>query len=110
MRVSLAVLGVLVLLGGSGLGAQSFQAFGARPAVTLISPDFADAELTGLLATLDRQLAARPAAGSAEESTATVLWQFARRLQSGRLSKSGAPGPRPPGSTGEGTSQRRLDR
>jgi peroxiredoxin len=75
-----------VLAFGASLGAQSYQAFGPRPSTDLVVPDFTDQELTTLIGTLDRLLKAAPSGSAWREKADAALWQFARRLQSGRLS------------------------
>jgi peroxiredoxin len=77
---------LLAGLAGADAQAQSYSAFGFKPAADLEIPAFSDAELGALLATLDRLIspAVRPsAAGPGANDT---LWQFGRRLQTGRLS------------------------
>jgi peroxiredoxin len=81
MRV-FGVLTVLLGLAGTAVSAQSFAAFGFKPPAELAVPGFRDDELTGLIGTLDRLLAADNRADSWSEA----LRQFARRLQTGRLS------------------------
>lgn len=75
-------------LAGTPVGAQSFAAFGSKPPIELVVPAFADDEISGLIGTLDRLLAVEPAASSWSEHATDVLWQFARRMQTGRLSES----------------------
>ena len=77
-----AVLGVVCLLTASAVQAQSYTAFGFKPPADLIVPAFSDDELDTLLTTLDTYVAGPgPKASDA-------LWQFGRRLQTGRLSAS----------------------
>ena len=71
--IVVVVVGVLT---GRALGAQSFAAFDFKSQPALVVPAFTDTELKQLTDTLDRFLGADP----------DVVWQFARRLQAGRLS------------------------
>ena len=86
-RVCVAALAVLVLC-GSSLTAQSYLAFGPRTSLDLAVEDFADQQVTDLLGTLDRLLKGAPAGAAWREKAGDALWQFARRVQSGRLSKT----------------------
>jgi peroxiredoxin len=72
-------------LTGSALQAQSYAAFGFKPAPDFVVPAFSDEGVGELLATLDR-LMSDPAAQSRHSSD--VFWQFGRRLQTGRLSEA----------------------
>jgi peroxiredoxin len=81
------VVGVCAL-GGTTAGAQSFSAFGFKPSTEMAVPAFGDDEIAQLTATLDQLLAAVPPREPWEDSASDVLWQFARRLQTGRLSPS----------------------
>jgi peroxiredoxin len=81
MRQWTGVLVVVCALAGSTPGAQSYAAFGFKPAGNLAVPAFSDDELTGLLATLDRLVADAPIGNASD-----ALWQFGRRLQTGALS------------------------
>lgn len=88
MRAWAAIVGVAVALAGAPAGAQSFAAFGfARPA-DLVVPAFGDSELTELIGTLDRLLSSDGGPASGSDRSADALWQFARRMQTGRLSSS----------------------
>ena len=78
MRKWLGVVAAVCVLAGAEAQAQSYSAFGFKPAAELAVPGFSDAELGTLLATLDRLAATQ----------ADSLWQFGRRLQTGRLSSS----------------------
>ena len=51
----------------------------------MVVPAFTDAEVTTLVATLDRLLAAESSPADWQQRAPDILWQFARRLQSGRL-------------------------
>ena len=66
--------------------AQAFTAFDTRPATELVVPAFTDAEVNALLGTLDRLLAAKVDAKDWRDRATDSLWQFARRIQAGRLS------------------------
>ena len=60
------------------------QAFGDEPNRELVVPAFTDAEVAGVLATLDTRLAgAKP--GAVGEDAKSILAEFSRRLQMGRL-------------------------
>ncbi len=86
MRVFAAVIVVLALTGAAG-SAQSFAAFGFKPPADLVAPVFSDAEIAGLTSTLDRLLAAAGSdAARRDDTAADALRQYARRLQTGRLS------------------------
>ena len=80
------VLAVLVGLAGATASAQSFAAFGVKPSAELVAPAFGDDELAGLIRTLDRLLAVDAGAETWTDTAADALRQFARRLQTGRLS------------------------
>jgi peroxiredoxin len=67
------------------VGAQAFSAFGLRPQSDLVVPAFGDGEVGGLIGTLDRLLASPPAGATWGDHAAGVLWEFARRIQAGRL-------------------------
>jgi peroxiredoxin len=90
MRVSAGVLAVLcVVAAAPAVQAQSYSAFGFKPPADLIVPAFSDEEVSGLLTILDSLVASptptppeRPSAGAINDA----LWQFGRRLQTGRLS------------------------
>src|SRR5689334_20357688 len=75
LSAAIAALALLVI----PLRAQSFSAFGASRSTAVSPPSFSDAELGTLIETLDRLMA-----GSQPGDAA---WQFARRLQTGRLTK-----------------------
>jgi len=67
--------------------AQSFAAFGLKTTpATLVVPAFTDKDVGGLLTTLDRLLSNAATSKTRESDTRDALWQFARRLQSGKLS------------------------
>ena len=77
---------VLVCFLGAPLGAQSFAAFGARPSAAFGVQAFTDQDISGFIATLDRLIATAPAAVWRDKA-GDAIWQFARRLQAGRLSR-----------------------
>ncbi len=84
-----ALAAVLLLAGAVPLSAQSaYTAFGFKPSRDLAVPAMADAELAGLLATLDKLIATPPAGIQWREHANGVLWQFGRRLQAARLTKA----------------------
>ena len=88
MRKWSILLAVVGVLSGAAVSAQqSFEAFGTRRPANLVVPPFGDQELTGLIATLDRLLGSQGGPEGMEENASTVLWQFARRLQTGRLTR-----------------------
>lgn len=80
MRTWVGVFVAVCVVTGPVVQAQSYSAFGFKPPADLIVPAFSDEELGALLTTLDTFVA-----GPAEKST-DALWQFGRRLQTGRLS------------------------
>jgi len=85
MRV-IGVLGVVLALAGVTMSAQSFQAFGLRSPAELVAPAFGDDEIARLIGTLDRLLAVESTAEAWRDTASDALRQFARRLQTGRLS------------------------
>src|SRR6185295_10126187 len=87
MRV-FGVLAVVLVSIGVTVSAQSFEAFGFKPPSELIAPAFGDEEVAGFMRTLDRLLAADPGQASWSDQAAPALRQFARRLQTGRLSSA----------------------
>ena len=88
MRVWAALVLVFCALAPGFASAQSFSAFGPKPSPELIVPAFTDAEVTTLVATLDRLLAAESSPAAWQQRAPDILWQFARRLQSGRLTSA----------------------
>lgn len=81
----MAVVGVCALATVE-IHAQSFAAFGFRTTPSaLVVPAFSDKDVGGLLTTLDQLLAAPSSASSRQSDARHALWQFARRLQGGRL-------------------------
>lgn len=70
---------------GVTLNAQSFQAFGIRTSTDVAARGFTDQELTDLLSTLDRLLKAAPPGPAWRDPAKEAVWQFARRVQAGRL-------------------------
>jgi len=80
----LSALAVLAM--GVSIGAQSYQAFGPRSSTDVVVRDFTDQDLAGLIGTLDGLLKAAPSGAAWREKAGDALWQFARRLQKGRLS------------------------
>ena len=88
MRTCTSLLAV-VLCGAMAtqvVNAQAFAAFGAKPAAELSVPAFTDAEVDGLVGTLDRLLAEKAGGAAWRDRASDALWQFARRMQTGRLS------------------------
>ena len=87
----LASLVAVVVVGAAAtevVNAQAFAAFNAKPALELVVPAFTDADVDGLVGTLDRLLAAKAEPGAWRDRATDALWQFARRIQAGRLTKS----------------------
>jgi peroxiredoxin len=84
MRVFAAMAVVLALTGVTG-AAQSFEAFGFKPPTDLVAPAFSDADIARFMETLDHLLAGGTK-GTWSDTAADALRQFARRLQTGRLS------------------------
>jgi peroxiredoxin len=80
----LSALAVLAL--GISPSAQSYQAFATRSSTDVAVRDFTDQDLTGLIGTLNDLLKAAPSGSAWREKAGDALWQFARRLQKGRLS------------------------
>jgi thiol-disulfide isomerase/thioredoxin len=85
MRLLIGVLVVVCAFGGTAVQAQSYAAFGFKPAAELDVPAFSDEGVRDLLATLDRLVAG---AVTANQQPAEVFWQFGRRLQMGRMSST----------------------
>ena len=79
------VLAALVLV-PSPASSQTLAGFAERPDLMLVSKPFADRDLTSLIATLDDLIATDGAASSPTGGARAHLWNFARRLQEGRLS------------------------
>jgi len=79
-RFAVVVLIGAVLLAGRSIYAQSFAAFDFKAPAALSVPAFTDAEIRQLTTTLDRLLAP-----GATEDARSVVWQFARRVQAGKL-------------------------
>ena len=84
-EISLSALAVLAM--GVALNAQAYQAFKVPPSVGAVVKDFSDQEVAGLLGTLDKLLKAAPASAEWRDQAGDALWQFARRMQTGRLSR-----------------------
>src|SRR6185436_6558565 len=80
MRMWAGVLAAVCVMTAPAVQAQSYSAFGFKPPANLIVPAFSDEELGGLLTTLDGLVAGPTPAGN------DAVWQFGRRLQTGRLS------------------------
>lgn len=80
----LSALAVLAL--AVSLSAQSYQAFAAKSPTDLAVRDFTDQDVTSLTGTLDGLLKSAPSGSAWREKAADALWQFAKRLQKGRLS------------------------
>lgn len=87
MKVFVAALGAVVVL-TAPLTAQSYAAFAARRPADFSAPVWSDQDITGLLGTLDQVLGSAPAGTAWRDAAADALWQFARRTQSARLSKT----------------------
>jgi peroxiredoxin len=87
MRV-IAVVALVLGLAGVTMSAQSFEAFGFRSSPDLVVPAFGDDEIVRLIATLDRLLSADANVEAWNDTAADGLRQFARRLQTGRLSSA----------------------
>lgn len=88
MRKCAAVLVVLAcLMAARPIQSQSFSAFEFKTSPALTVPAFTDIEIRQLLTTLD-QLLGPAAPKSTAESDATIVWQFARRLQGGKLTSA----------------------
>ena len=68
--------------------AQAFAAFNSKPAAELTVPAFTDAEVDGLVGMLDRLLATKAEPPAWRDLATDALWQFARRIQAGRLSSA----------------------
>ena len=77
---------VVCVLAGQAARAQSYAAFDFKAQTDLVVPVFRDAEVTDFLATLDHLLARESDPARWRENATDVLWQFARRLQTGQLS------------------------
>lgn len=83
MRMWAGGLVAVCVVAGPVVRAQSYSAFGFKPPADLIVPAFSDDELSGLMATLDRLVGDQ---ASPSRQSGDSLWQFGRRLQTGRLS------------------------
>ena len=81
------VLGGVVLgFGGVTASAQSFEAFGFKSTSDFAPPEFGDDDIVRLIGTLDRLLTADRNPEIWRDTAGDALRQFARRLQTGRLS------------------------
>lgn len=88
VNVQVRSLGVILagaIAAPSVVHAQSFEAFAPKSAYQLVVPVFTSDEVTALLGTLDRVLAAESNPSKWPAHAEDALWQFARRLQAGRL-------------------------
>lgn len=80
-----ALVVALGLLAAAPLSAQQ-PGFGPRPDYDIVVPQFADADVTRLMSTLDTMLARKKEPTAWAADAAYTLWDFARHLQSARLS------------------------
>jgi peroxiredoxin len=87
MKTCLAAFAAVTVL-VAPLYAQSFAAFGPRPQAAFSVPAFSDQDITGLIGTLDRLLAAAPPGPAWRDPASEALWLFARRLQAARVSRA----------------------
>jgi peroxiredoxin len=76
---------VLFVLFPSPAAGQQVPGFGERPRFTLAARDFTDGEVTAIIATLERLLAAEKDPARWGDNARTHLWNFARQLQTARL-------------------------
>ena len=83
----MAALGAVAVL-AAPLTAQSYAAFEALRPADFSAPIWSDQDVTRLLGTLDQILKSAPAGKAWRDTAADALWQFARRTQSARLSKT----------------------
>lgn len=79
------VVGVVLGLAGVTASAQSFEAFGFKSSSEFTPPEFGDDDIVRLIGTLDRLLAADRDPETWRDTAADALRQFARRLQTGRV-------------------------
>ena len=86
MKFALAALAALFFLSSQPL-AQSIPAFRPRPRAEIGPVALTDAQISDLLATLNRQLGALPTGTNWTEQAGDAIWQFARRIQSSRLTR-----------------------
>ena len=85
---AVSVVAVVLVLVGVSVSAQSFMSFTAKPPAAFVAPSFGDDEIAGLIGTLDKLLAVQPAKTSWRDAAADALLQFARRIQTGQLSRT----------------------
>ena len=90
MKLFVAALASFILMAGGvpAFSQSAYTAFGFKPPRDLTVPAIADTEVTVLLQTLDKLLAAPPAGTTWRDHANGVLWQFGRRVQASRLTKS----------------------
>lgn len=86
MRMWAGALAIVCVVTAPAVQAQSYSAFGFKPPADLIVPAFSDEELGSLLTTLDGLVAGATPPGRQPAAGPDALWQFGRRLQTGRLS------------------------
>ena len=85
--VSVWVVFVVCLGLGARASAQQIEVgFAERQQLSLVVPKFSDRDVAGAITTLDRLLASEKDPGKRAAQADTVLWNFARHLQTGRLS------------------------
>ena len=85
--VSFLLLTFLICI-GAPVAAQTDAGFAERQQLTLKVLPFSDRDLVGAMATLDRMLSAEKDVRKWGSRAAGVLWNFARHLQTGRLTGS----------------------
>ena len=81
----IALVTAVGLCTAAPLAAQQPSGFGPRPEYEFVVPGFTDAEVTRLLTTLDSLLAVKKEPTTWAADAAYTLWDFARHLQSARL-------------------------
>jgi peroxiredoxin len=81
------VIALLIALGLSAAAPISAQqpGFGPRPDYDIVVPWFADADVARLMSTLDTMLARKNEPAAWATDAAYTLWDFARHLQSARM-------------------------
>jgi len=85
--VAVAFVSAAIVMVGGGVSARQAPAFGTAPTNDLVVPAFLDADISGWLGTLDAKLRSIDD-NRWNDDARFLLWDFGRRLQTGRLSSS----------------------
>lgn len=85
-QLSLCLSVVWIITRAAVAAGQEPAGFGERPTREIVLPEFSDAEISRLVATLDALLPAQAPPDGWGPAARLPLWEFVRRLQDGRLS------------------------